>query len=338
MIILFIHKYSSIEESIIHYVQTKKWKFGQMIKNIETDKYFEHKMEKLLAFFPEKDREVAKQIYLLSIVNLTVPKPLDQSCLDVNKLEYELGQKLKSCYVDLIHISTDIEDGFRKDIWSDNNNFVTSKWKFTIKSGIPSVEIDSLIAKQKQPNGRATRFLFTIVRFLQSLKNPYSTITMSAWTGYNTYYGLANGAYIWGRLGVEYEDSKQYRESRAIDIDTQKYKIVQRNFKNYLIHPYTKDDLDGFLKNNHFEFNDLDDVIKDCIELITNLHHPWEFANLEIRGYPLGKFLMSRCEKATYQGIMYPNQPHSPGMLQFSKWIKQLEQKHNSPSLIEYNE
>lgn len=331
MLILFINKYP-IEEAIVHYVETKKWKFGRRsTTNDDLNHYFKLKLEKLLAFLPEEDREKSKKYYLWSIVDLTIPKQIDQSCFDAKVLETDLGEKLKLCFVDLPHVSTLSENEFRKDIWGNDNNFVTAIWKVTIKSGIPSVQIDSIIAKQTQPNGRASRFLLTIVRFLQSLQNPYSEITMSAWTGYNTYYGLANGAYIWARLGVEYEDSKNYREIRAFDINTQQYKRVQRAFKNYLIDDRAKFELHGFLKNNGFVFDDLDDVLHDCVDALGNLHHPWEFANLVIRGYPMGKFIMSGHDKAAYQGILYPNQPHSPGMIQFNKRINQLEQTHNYP-------
>lgn len=324
MIILFANKYPT-DQAILHYIETKRWKHSRrnhLRRNEDIMEYLKTKIEKFLSHLSKDERSAAKNHFenCLNHINSKNTIPCSYS---VESVEKTLDKELKTCFKDLTHTSTSQVDGFRQDVWENGDDWVDSRWKLSLKSGSIFVEIDSLRAHNNGNKGRATNFLQAIIKVLQSTKDSYAEIRLSAWTGMNTYYGLANGGYVWARLGIEYCDSKSYRDHRALN--DHHFEMVKRAFKEFLGDELRLFQLYNFLNKKH-DLCECKKIADECISLLDDLHTPWEFANLVVQGYPLGKFLMTSCDSARYSGIMFPNQPHSPGMIQFNKRIDQLKE------------
>lgn len=328
MIILFANKYP-VDQAVSHYIETKIWKHSRPKhprKNDDIVIYLETKIEKFLTHLADAEKRVARNLFEQCIhqikKNQVISHPTP-NVFNLKVLEESLSEELKSCFKDLNHASTSQVDGFRQDVWENGDDWVDARWKLTQKSGSPLVEIDSLRAKDKGGKGRATNFLTAIIRVLQLTQDPYAEIRLTAWTGMNFYYGFANGGYVWARLGIEFCDSKSYRYNRALE--SHRYDYIKRAFTKILQTDSILFQLYDFLNKKH-DLCELRKIADECISLLDNLHTPWEFANLVVQGHQLGKFLMTFCDSARYSGIMFPNQLHSPGMIQYNKRMSQLRE------------
>lgn len=286
MKLYYISKYLP-EEAVSLYIENKVWKRLNPAKQ-----YLTEKMDSFISAY--ETQETVKELYLKKMASITPLTPHKK--LPFEKLEDRIGNRMVKCFDDLTHTKTEYlinpEYGhYRKDIWG--NDEVTALWTVKMtKSGNLGVHIDTLKSLSTNKMGRATHFLKCIVtEFQLSHDDPYAEITLDACTGYNAFLGRANGAYTWARLGFEIQ--KPFKKQHYID------RLIN--------------------KLDQFEFIDL--FRKEAALELKKCTTPWEIAELKVQDIPIGELLMRNCANACFPGVLYPNFPHSPGMIQYNKRI-----------------
>jgi hypothetical protein len=227
-----------------------------------------------------------------------------------------------TCYPDLIH-QTKPDDRWRLcDVWidQDGNSIVRALWSVERnKKNHPNVSIEALTTKEKN-RGRAANFLKCIVAVLQEDKDPDAKIELEAWTGGNSYYGEANGAYTWAKLGFDMEDKAkslfdtgfpEWSEKLEKSLLTEKKSHLWRVFYNTSIDMEDK----------------WDSIVTETISELKKCKYPWEVASLNVQQFAIGTFLMSEVRESRYWGELLPN-TDSPGMVQYNKRMTELQAKY----------
>lgn len=156
------------------------------------------------------------------------------------------------------------------------------------------------------------------VELLRSIStNKESHIYLEAWTGYNTNSGHEYGAYLWAQHGFDFDE----RSSMMLfEISDWCLKNAISRFKTWLRTTYSD--------STHLSNDELLSIEK----MADTWKHSWDMATFDI-GRPeigqwngkLGKEFMTSHDTKTgdfrWHGLLYVNQPDSPGMLQYSKHI-----------------
>ena len=319
-----------IAQAVNNYCDEKAWKLGHpQHRHHQTaiSDYLLLKMEPFISACKEENRDLARAVFLHKISqNLCVVRPTATACKE--EIEGRIRQKLLTCFPDLVLAKEDSEEGFHSFKWhnAEGDIEVDAKWK-VVKEGFfpPCIEIDSLRANPFEKKGRATHFLRAIVSTLQEDADPYAKIKLYAWTGYNSYYGRANGAFTWSRLGLEL---REYTKQDKINMAFRLTYSAVRSWKqglltsfdsgwchNYFFSKLNKAQLDAILDPNFISL--LNAEIEKC-------QNTWEVSAIDIQGIPIGRYLMATQDAARYSGVLYPNCPQSPGMVQYNKRLQEL--------------
>lgn len=323
----YISRYST-EEAVSKYCDEKAWKLGHpqhRYHQIAVSEHLLHKIEPFILACKEENRDQARNSFSLKISqNLSVMRPPVTDSKE--KLEDRIRQKFSACFPDLVAVKEDSEDEFRLCQWNNAESIeVKAKWR-VIKNGFfpAEIEITSLRANCLK-KGRATHFLKAIVSALQEDADPYAKIKLYAWTGYNSYYGRANGAFTWSRLGFELrEDTKEEKIDLGLSPTSSVISSWKQTLSNsfnpqacrtYFFSILSRPQLDSILAPNFISLVDAE--IKKC-------QNTWEVSAIVIQDIPIGQYLMAIQNEASYPGVLYPNCPQSPGMMQYNKRLQEL--------------
>lgn len=230
----------------------------------------------------------------------------------LQNLENAISAALPSTLVGLPHIRSKVENTLRIEIWKREDQFVELFWCASEKNGALGVFIDGLkAAPSLQGRGIATILLQPIVAAVQSTKDPALKIELNAYTGFSFYFSpSANGGYTWAKLGFDVKD----------EFDGTRTEVLER-MKNSLQKRVQSVVLDCW--NDSLTI----DLQQKVAAYIAQAKYPWEIAEITVDDLPVGKMLMSREDAAWYYGALYPNQPDSPGMIQYAKRVDQLVRK-----------
>lgn len=307
----FISKFSP-EEAAGLYIDHKVWK-----RHSADQAYLLRKMEPFVQAYPLEQRAAVKEFYLKKLKNITIQNPV--KTITREDLEARIGQRLISCFADLTHTKTTYAGNMRKESWGDDA--VTASWNVYEDKAL-CVAIDSLRADRNERKGRATNFLKCIVEVMQeAYDNPYAEITLEAWTGYNTFYRRANGAYTWGRLGFEIKDSS--KDFRLHMCGTDQPAFVSYRYRLMRELNSAREEVVAFeLGCPRISDKEFYQRIAEAKQKLATCTTPWEIAELKVQGYPIGEYLMRNCDSARYMGVLYPNFARSLGMIQYQKRVK----------------
>ena len=324
-----------VEQAVHNYCSEKAWKLGHpqhRYHQIAVSEYLSKKMEPFIAACEPQDRNAARDAFLLKLSqNIRELRP--ERTASKGELEGRILEKLRTCFPDLSLNKEGIEGEYYSMEWSNAQGEleVDAKWKIIKEGSLPAcVEIESIRADSRAKKGRASNFLRAFVSVLQEDGDPYAKVTLKAWTGYTSFYGRANGAYTWSRLGFENrEATKQEKINLALaptwsTIASWKKRLMENFNPSWCYEYYSNSQNKQFASLLDPSFSDR---VKGAIE---KCKHTWEISALNIDDVPIGRYLMATQDGARYTGVLYPNYPESAGMKQYNTRLSELRTNHGT--------
>lgn len=316
----FINRYP-VERVAQCYIEHKIWKHSHPNHRLyEADivEYLHAKKETFLACIPLHSRTIVEQHYLTrcqSACKLKNPALL----FSREKWIEILNSSIKKCYGDLPHTRNNIQANHIIEIWGKNE--VRVSWDVSVsEDGTPHIYIHSINAELRQ-KGRATSLITAFIEALQRYPFPYAEIKLNAYSN-----GSYIGAFTWARLGFDATRLNQRNET--------KHPAVIYSEMNLLRSQVIESIADTRLLAAFFRYSNVDDhpyPAKFIIQILSKLKrckHPWEIARLQIDGLAIGKFLL--CQRISYIGKLWPNSPHSRGMVQYYGRIEEVKKTSSS--------
>lgn len=330
----FIKDFSP-QQAVDSYVEEKIWKIGGKNPQKRPRHLIEYLVDKMVSFvkvYPAEKQEEVKALFETKLARVTeqnIQFPL--KTFDKADLINRIRSKFEECYPGLNYRKTPsaIDDEIVEK-WENDQDFVEARWKVNATdSGSANIRIEKLKASTSATGkGRAINFLKVLVEELQRNGDPHASITLEAWTGFNSNMGVSNGAYTWAKLGfrpIEY--TREEREDGLSDepkMERIKKGLAPRLAQHIYIHQYFLD-LANLEKKNfnseHF-LSQFPILSQKALACLSAAKYPWDIADIVVDGYPFGKYLMSKNDEARFPGVLYPNLSNSPGMKQFVKRLR----------------
>ena len=312
------------------YVEKKIWKLGNPEHpkhKVPLHDYLKNKVVPFIMSLPHELREQCRT-YFLAVISKSKPIELP-GLLPVEQWFEMITSKLTFCFAELpLYSSKDYEMykmKVRHQEWCavDETDYVKLDWKVTVtRSGAPSVWIESINSYEKN-KGRAVSIAAAIVQVLQTpgFNHPYACIKLNAYTRLHS----TNGAYTWAQLGFGVEEvTKIDKELDGLSPNYYHFATMQRGIISFF-EKYGSD-IYNLFATNHSSKETLpsqSEWILGAQSMIPACWTSWDIASLVHYGFKLGKHLMSNCDSARFNGVLYPNIVHSPSMDQFRKRVDQ---------------